>query len=850
LAKKKKKEEPERPSIIISNPSLPKVEHRFFARRHLLATGLIIACALVAYANTFGVPFHFDDHHTIVLNRDLHIKTLSLQAWLKFFDRDHLGSLRNFTNFTFAVNYYLGRLDPFVYHLSNLLIHMGAGLLFYGLLWLTLRLPVFRQSYGSIAFPVSLLSSLLFIVHPVQVQAVTYIVQRYSSLATLCFLLSMVCYVNARLSFGSRRWYWSGGAVVAGLLAFYSKENTLVLPLFIGLYEFLFFQEGTLKIERKTLRLILLFSGLLLLAILLFWGKFFLEAFHYRLGLTGLWSDRLLTQCRVFVFYIGLLIYPNPSRLNIDHDFPLSRSLLHPPATLPALLLVLGLLGLALWRVKKNPLLSFCIFWFYGNLLIESILPIDMVFEHRLYRSSASAFFLFSLCTMRGIEWFRQKQPEFPGVTYPYGFETVLALLLLLPLTVWTIQRNVTWRSTIALWEDAVRKSPKKPRPYHNLGVEFHRVKETEKAIASLTTSLKLVEGKSDYAPPHFSLGLIYAEIGQTAKAIDHFEKYYVIKPKEAKPLNEIGILYLKNKSFEKAISYFQRGIEIDPKEPKFYANLGNTYLQTNRIDEAIILLQKALSLDPELDDVHIKLAEAYEKSGQISLAREELRKTLSIQSDSSEAYVILGALYLKEGKLEEAIQTLLKGTQLNPQEAKAFNNLGIAYQRKGLYPEAIASLEKAVALDPGYVDALVNLGGAYGERGEVERAMASYQKALHLQPENAEAHNNLGKIYLDRGKIEEAQSEFRTALRINPQYADAYINIGIVHFKNGGLEAAISAWKKALEIEPRRAMAHNNLAIAYYRKNQTDLARSHLDQALRLGYPVDPRVRELIQAR
>jgi tetratricopeptide (TPR) repeat protein len=850
LAKKKKKETPERSSIVTSNPPLPKVEQRSFARRHLLAAGLIIAFALMAYANTFEVPFHFDDHRVIVLNGALHIKSLSPQAWLKFFDRDHLESLRNFTDFTFAVDYYLGRLNPLIYHLTNLLIHMGSGLLLYGFLWLTLRLPVFRQSYGSIAFPVSLLSSLLFVVHPIQIQAVTYIVQRYSSLATLCFLLSMVCYVKARLSSGSTRWYWSGGTLVAGILALYSKENTLVLPLFIGLYEFLFFQEGRLKIERKTLRWILLGLGLLLFALLLFWGKFFLEAFRYRLGMTGLWSDRLLTQCRVFVFYLSLLIYPHPSRLNIDHDFPLSQSLFNPPTTFPALLFVLGLLGLALWRVKRNPLLSYSILWFYGNLLIESILPIDMVFEHRLYRSSASAFFLFSLCAMRGINWFRQKRPDFPGATKPYGFETVVILLLILPLMIFTFQRNRVWGSTITLWEDAVRKSPQKPRPHNNLGVEFHKAKETEKAIASLTTALKLAKDEGEYAFPHFTLGLIYAEIGQTEKAIDHFEKYYVLEPREAIPLNEIGILYLKNKSFEKAISYFQRGIEIDPKEPKFYANLGNAYLQTNRIEEAIPLFQKALSLDPELNDVRIKLAEAYEQSGQIPLAREELRKALSTQSDSSEAYVVLGALYLREGKVEEAIQTLQKGTELNPQEAKAYNNLGIAYQKKGLYDQSIASLEKAVTLDPGYVDALINLGEAYGEKGEAERAVSSYQKALLLQPENAVAHNNLGKIYLDRGKIEEAQSEFRTALRINPQYADAYINTGTVYFKGGGLEAAISAWKKALEIEPRGAVAHNNLAIAYYKKNQTDLARNHLDQALRLGYPVDPRVRQLIQGR
>jgi hypothetical protein len=123
-------------------------------------------------------------------------------------------------------------------------------------------------------------------------------------------------------------------------------------------------------------------------------------------------SERVLTQFRVVLYYVTLLIYPHPSRLNLDYDFPISKTILDPPTTLISLLIIAGLIGYSIWTAKKRPILSFCLLWYFGNLVIESsIFPLEMVFEHRLYLPAVGPFILFSLLAVRGIEKLKYKIP-------------------------------------------------------------------------------------------------------------------------------------------------------------------------------------------------------------------------------------------------------------------------------------------------------------------------------------------------------------------------------------------------------------------------------------------------------
>ena len=163
------------------------------------------------------------------------------------------------------------------------------------------------------------------------------------------------------------------------------------------------------------------------------------------------WSptERILTQLRVVIFYLSLLIYPNPSRLNLDHDFPISHSLFSPFTTFLSFLLIISLIILSILLIKRNRLVSYAILWFLGNLVIESsIIPLEMVFEHRLYLPSMGLIILVvALCF------------HLPGRRWRNLIVSIFIPLILL-FSYWTYIRASVWSNQISLWSDAVKKSP------------------------------------------------------------------------------------------------------------------------------------------------------------------------------------------------------------------------------------------------------------------------------------------------------------------------------------------------------------------------------------------------------
>jgi protein O-mannosyl-transferase len=405
MSKTKKRSSPSDPKSVAFSPSKKRDFSSYY--RHLIAVGLIAGVAFVVYSNTFAVPFLFDDRPNITLNPNVQIKVLTwdrIETLIKYTYRE---SIRVFAYFTFALNYYFGEFDLFGYHLVNLIVHVFSGIFLYGFLYLTLNLPSLREKYGPLSYKVALFASLIFIAHPIQTQSVTYIVQRMASMAGMFYLLTFVLYIRGRLSKGKARCFWFGGGIVTYLLGVFSKENVAILPFFIVLYEFYFFQDFDLSPKGKKVLSVLIGALLVLGAFgLLLWGRRYIQVtidgYQMRSFTMG---ERVLTQFRIVLYYLSLLIYPHPSRLNLDYDFPVSKSILDPASTLISMVVVLGLIGYSLWTAKKRPVLSFCILWYFGNLVIESsIFPLEMVFEHRLYLPSIGPFILFALLAVKGIE--------------------------------------------------------------------------------------------------------------------------------------------------------------------------------------------------------------------------------------------------------------------------------------------------------------------------------------------------------------------------------------------------------------------------------------------------------------
>ncbi len=394
--------------------SLPpkEVRRRRSFLRHLIAVGLIVAVAFVAYSNTFYVPFHFDDRPNITNNPNVQIRVFSWENIGRLIKNTYKESIRVFSYFTLALNYHFGEFKVFGYHLVNFCIHIASGVFLYWFLLLTFNLPSLKEKYGPISYKVALFSSLIFISHPIQTQSVTYIVQRMASMAGMFYLLSFVLYIKGRLSAGGPRIFYFTGAGFTYLLGVFSKENVAILPLFIAIYEFYFFENFDLSPKGKKVLLALVIGLFILSAFgLIIWGRRYInvivEGYQYR---TFTMSERVLTQFRVVLYYITLLIFPHPSRLNLDYDFPISRTILDPPTTLISILIIAGLVGYSVWTAKKRPVLSFWILWYFGNLVIESsIFPLEMVYEHRLYLPAVGPFVLFSIMVIRGIEKMKNK---------------------------------------------------------------------------------------------------------------------------------------------------------------------------------------------------------------------------------------------------------------------------------------------------------------------------------------------------------------------------------------------------------------------------------------------------------
>lgn len=610
--------------VVKEGTPLPKPPRkwRFLSPRHIIAVALIAGVALVAYSNTFYAPFQFDDRPNIINNPNIQIKVFSWDRMEQLIKNTYKESIRIFSYFTLALNYYFGEFDVFGYHLVNFIIHVASGIFLYRFVLLTFGLPSLKERYQSISYKVALFTSLIFISHPIQTQSVTYIVQRMTSLAGMFYLLAMVLYIKGRMSSGRTKYFYFPGLLVAYLLGVFSKENAAILPFFIALYEFYFFRNLDLSPRGKKIIILLggFLLGLLALGFLL-WGKRYIEltiaGYQYR---TFTLSERVLTQFRVVLYYLTLLIYPHPSRLNLDYDFPTSTTILDPLTTLISIIIVAGLLGYSFWIAKKNRLISFFILWYFGNLVIESsIFPLEMAYEHRLYLPAVGPFVLFGLLAVRGIEKFKAKikvekkilmnERSMVKGLKPHSTEIVVLILVVLFLSVGTYWRNKIWNNQIELWTDCVNKSPRKARPHVNLGFAYYESGEYEKAF---NVTQRAIQIDPKYANAFHNLGIIYQKMGDLNQAIAMVKKSLEIDPTLTMALYSLGAIYLENKQYVEASETLGLFLKVYPYFPDAHNVLAITYAAQKQFPKAIEEFEWELRVNPYNTLTHLNLGQIY----------------------------------------------------------------------------------------------------------------------------------------------------------------------------------------------------------------------------------------------
>ncbi|MBU1054756.1 MAG: tetratricopeptide repeat protein [Proteobacteria bacterium] len=612
----------------------------------IVCLGLLVINTIV-YSNTLHSPFVFDDKDNIVNNSFIRLNELSFQNLSDAAFKSNLPT-RPVANISFALNYYLGGYQVWGYHLVNISIHLMTAIVLFYLFRITIILSaredpiecmksntdsvltkqqVSNHIYnpgqtGSVSINwVPFMASLLWMVHPVHTQAVTYIVQRMTSLAAMFFILSVFFYAKGRIAQINKKdcRLFFAGCLISGLLAMGSKEIAAMLPVFILLYEWYFFQNLSFAWLRRNIVIfiiVILFIGLLSFIYLGENPIHRILSFYAKRDFTM--TQRIYTQFRVVIFYVGLLIYPHPSRLSLEHDFPISSSLLDPISTLLSMGLIMSVLLLSIKYAKKEKILSFGIFWFIGNLLIESsVIGLEIIFEHRLYLSSMFISLAVVYLIFRAMKSGR--------LAYIFLVSVVLIF------SVWSHQRNNVWKDAITFWQDSTSKSPNKSRPHNNLGIAlaekgqpFEAITQYQMALAinpnyvsarmnlgyelfslgkaneAIAHYKKVLSIKPDHFYAHFYLGRALILLGKYEEAAEHYSKALASNPKSADVYNNMGNLFLIRGDFKKAAEYYQKAIQLDSQHTKAFNGLGSVLTKIGKFDEAAILFKEALRINPD----------------------------------------------------------------------------------------------------------------------------------------------------------------------------------------------------------------------------------------------------------
>lgn len=643
--------------------------------RYLLSGILLVIAVLSIYSNTLNSPWIMDDFHNIVKNPKIQIKSLTFESvkgsLFSYISVDEK-LYRPVACFTFAINALLGGENPFGYHVVNITIHVFTSLLLIWLLIMVFRTPALEKTPEHERHFIIILSAFLWAVHPIQIQAVTYIVQRMTSLCAMFSIISLTFYIKARLSeSGKTRFSYSIFCIISIILSTFSKENGLITIPLIMLIEYFLFKNGDYKnFSKKTLIVTIVVFMILGTGLVL-----------YILGFSGLKEvsgirpftmyQRLLTQPGVILYYLSLIFYPLPDRFSFEHEFAISTGFFSPPQTFLYITIIIFAFIASIF-IKKTPVLArlSIAFFLVAHSVESSIIPLEMVFEHRNYLPSIFVFLPISAGLYRILDNYKS-QKKYMLVVIAFF---VTAIIFLTGIS--TYNRNFDWQTAEKFWTNAMENAPSHTRPKHALGVAIG-MKNPEKALEYYFGALKgyMHEPLDNKYSTLSNIGFIYLDMKDYKKAVPFFQEAIALNKKIENPYVGLAKAYMYNKEWNKAI----QTLTNVPAHPNLMALKSVCYLYTGEYQKALAMLRELIGINYENKKTLLNIAEAFSMAG--NYERADLFYRIYLSKFSTDINVLLGMAknsYLKGNfqKSSEYLKVFFKkaGVEKSPSYIKELN--------------------------------------------------------------------------------------------------------------------------------------------------------------------------------
>ena len=673
------------------------------SRAPLFAGGLIVLATLAVYAGTFSAPFVFDAAPIVTAYPGIrHLWPLG-----PLLQPAHDGSTvegRPLVNLSLAVSYAMSGTRPWAYHAMNLAIHGLAALALFGIVRRTLRA---RAPGGDPrALGLAWLVALLWAVHPLQTESVTYVIQRAESLMGLFYLFTLYAFVRGVVpdeatSVPARAGAWLVLAWLSCLAGMATKEVMVSAPLIVLLYDRAFVTGSFGEAWRRRRG----FYGALAASwLLLGW---LVAGTGSRAGTVGTsaplpWSHYATTQVYAIARYLRLSVWPHP--LVFDYGTTVVTGW---PALLGPALILAGVAVITLAGLVRNRTAGFLGAAFFALLAPTSLVPIatQTMAEHRMYLPLAAVLAALVLLLERGADAVVGRRPAALAIVALAGVGSAGTLGAM------TLRRNHLYQDEVALWADSARHWPGNARAHLQLGDALHRTGRIEAAAQEFARALILQP--SGNAIARYDLGDCLLEEGHAAAAADQLAE----------------------------------AVRLDPANGEASNNLGNALMALGRPQAAIPRYQAALALDPGAAKTRFNLGNALAATGDFRGAAAAYAASLRRRPDNAAADFNLGNIEAQLGDLTAAIGHYEAALRLDPAYVAAQDNLGNALFQEGRFAEALGPYGAAVRLAPGNPRTHYNLANALLRCGRAGEAAAEYAAAVRLQPDFPEARLMLRQL-------------------------------------------------------------------------------------------------------
>lgn len=687
---------------------------------------VLLTLGLIAYSNSFLTTFHYDDFTRIIENDAI-------------FDLSNLGRIysyckqRYLTYLTLAINYKISRFDPTSYHIFNFFIHYFAALFLYFLVIETWKTPAMKESEpGSPLRVAAFLTAGIFFLHPLQTQAVTYIIQRAESMAGMFYLGAVLFYVKARLSesrHGIRGYYLL--MILCGLAAAFSKEIAVTLPITIAIYELFFFNTPLRDLLRNKIMITLIIPAGIIVAYKI--GMLIERDFYHDLNVPYTRKQYFFTQFSVLLTYLQLFFWP--ANQNLDWDYPVAVTFFQ-TRTVSSFFLLLLLILLAVLAYKKYRLLSFGIIGFFVTLApTSSVIPImDLMYEHRMYLAVGFLAMGSVQILSRGFVELKRLSPR------RYKISSVLFILTLLPLlTGLTYARNQVWANELTLWQDVVEKSPNKVRPHINYGKALYGyswgdVKEVKREFEIARTLCP------ECSMAYHNLAFIYWKEGDSETAIELYREALKRAPDYKEALYQSGKLYKELNQWHEARINLERLVKLSLgyQFVPAYLDLIDVYLELGLRNEALQLAEIMTRIPDGLPSLDYYRGLAFYKLQDFAEAKSYFTRQAARGTKLHSTCLMLGQIHYLEGDYDQAEAAFGRAIEVSPWSAMAHSNLAMVLEKRGRLAEASEHLEKARAVQPFSIDTTIRLVVLYDRLGDLSRRTELLRKLLRLNPNSS----------------------------------------------------------------------------------------------------------------